>query len=497
MGSAIPVGMGKSIDARAFVVVGSVVLAACSTTIVGDAPDGTSSGGTSGASGASGTSGYTDDPNDGATRPPPSIASVSPLSGDYGTLVTITGDNLDEASAQLVLAGPAEQVKIAKPASGTGSGQAGAVVTKWSKTEIQFKYPFPAEGGVSITTKSGQAAGGSFAPSWRPGSPISGKFTRRELLSIVSPAAGSLVAAFDGSTGPSILIAKNGAMAAKAYDRGASALRGMSLYVTADGTVDGVYPSGGSLFQLTDATGAAATATTGVAATDAAGGHDESGAYAWIRNGSGQVVQVRGPTWAETGTAVADPTPAGAPGPSMAVASDHSLIVGWGLNSTGSFPLYDHTARPVMRRLRAGLTTFDAQRTGGSGADDRMIWTRFRAGPDGRVFSYYCANDTGTFSSPSVDCGEGYIDGLGGLGEPTTAAHGERISGWNATTTFTTSCDTKTATLSVGPEGSTAQAVPVLFPCASVTVLGVAVDPSDAPVLLVSSANYLYSPRKR
>ena len=501
--------MVHPINMRVLIVLSSVGVAACGSFIEGedDGSNGTrsssgasgTSGGTSGTSGgSSGTSGsssgYTDDPNNGGTRPPPSITSIAPLEGDYGTLVTITGDNLDEASAELVLNGPAEPVKIRMP-TGTGTGQPGAIVMKWSKTEIAFKYPFPAEGAVSITTKSGQAQGGSFLPSWRPGSPLSGAFTRRELLSIVSPEAGSMVAAFDGITGPVILHAKDGAVTPRAYDRGAVSVLGLSLYVTPGGAVEGVYSNGGTLYHLTDATGTPATASTGVAALDAAGGYDDSGAYAWIRKGSGELARVRAPSWAESGEIVADPTPSGAPGRSMALSPDHALIVGWGVNSTGSFPFYDHVAYPVTRRMRAGLTTFDSQRTSGSGADDVMLWTRFRAGPEGRVFSYYCANDTGYFSSPSVDCGEGYIDGLGSLGEPKTASHGERISGWSATTTLMASCDTATATLSVGPEGNTAQASSILFPCPK--ILGLTADPADDVVLLVGVGSYVYSPRKR
>src|SRR5205807_4071177 len=125
---------------------------------------------------------------------------------------------------------------------------------------------------------------------------------------------------------------------------------------------------------------------------------------------------------------VSDPTPASAPGPSIAVAPDGSLFVGWGINDSGSFPLYDHVAYPTSRRLRPGTSTFDPERIGGSGADDDMLWTRFRPGPDGRVYSYYCANDTGIFSSPKLDCGEGYIDANGTLGEVTDYTHAERVT---------------------------------------------------------------------
>lgn len=469
----------------------------------GGGGDGTS-GGASGASGTSGTSGtgdgtsggtsgsYEDPGNGGASRPPPVITSISPLEGDYGTEVTILGDNFDEPTTNLVLGGGAEPLSFAMPAQGTPSKPSN-VVTKWSKTEIKFRYPFPAEGMVRVTSKSGQAEAGEFVPSWKPGTPLSGAFNRQPLLAVVSPAAGTTVAAFDGVTGPLIVIGKpDGSIATKAFNRGPSSILTMSLHVTPSGTVDGFFSSGGQLWRLTDATGAATTASTGVAAAFAAGGHDSSGAYAWIKNGT-SVQRVRGPSWTVEQT-VTDPTPAAAPGPSIAVSPDNSLFVGWGVNDTGSFPLYDHTAKAVSRRLRPGQTAFDALRTVGGGADDKMIWTRFRPGPDGRVASYFCASDTGYLASATVDCKEGYVGN--GAAVPSTSIASEYVVGYSATTAFAASCEVATATVKLGPEGQTAQQVPTIFPCPS-AIVAVSVDPTGAGHMLVRSGKYLYAPRKR
>src|SRR5262249_11054635 len=150
-----------------------------------------------------------------------------------------------------------------------------------------------------------------------------------------------------------------------------------------------------------------------------------------------------------------------APGQSIAVGSDNSLYVGWGITDGGSFPLYDETATAVSRRLRPGQSTFDSQRYVGGGADDVMIWTRFRAGPDGRVASYFCASDTGLFSSPSVDCKEGYVGD--GASVPSLSVASEYIVGWSTTTAVAASCDVATASLKLGPEGQTAQQVSTIF----------------------------------
>jgi hypothetical protein len=207
----------------------------------GSDTDGGSSTSSSSSGGSSGQSsgGFDKDAGPVATRPPPIITGVAPLEGDYGTPITVTGDNLDEASAVLSLATPTEPLTIRLSQA---SAENQVVVTKWSKTEIVFKYPFPAEGAVRVTTTSGQADGGTFTPSWTPGSPLSGVFSRREMLAVVSPSAGSLVAIFDGATGPKIVITDaNGAITTKPFLRGSTMILQASLWVTPGGQVDGFF----------------------------------------------------------------------------------------------------------------------------------------------------------------------------------------------------------------------------------------------------------------
>jgi hypothetical protein len=264
-----------------------------------------------------------------------------------------------------------------------------------------------------------------------------------------------------------------------------------SLWVSAGGTVDGVFVRDGALWKITDAAGAATTASTGVGATNAAGNIDNTGAYAWVTNGT-TITRYRAPNWTATTDSVTDPTPSGAPGKSLAVGTDHSLYAGWGVNSSGSFPFYDHTSSPVTRRLRPGQTTFDAERSLGGGADDYMSFTRFRAGPGGRVASYYCANDTGLFSSTSWDCGEGYV---ADLSPPSMSGINDYVPGWNATTAVAAYCDDATGALKLGVEGNTASHIAPLFPCPHVAAM--VADANDNPVFVTWSGAYLYAPKKR
>jgi hypothetical protein len=300
------------------------------------------------------------------------------------------------------------------------------------------------------------------------------------------------VALFDGATGPKIVMTDtNGAVTSKPFARGSTMILQASLWVTASGQVDGVFVRDGALWTITDAAGAATTATTNVTATRAAGGLDATGAYAWVSNGT-SITRHRAPTWAATADVVTDPSPTSAPGKSLAVGTDHSLYAGWGVNSNGSFPTYDHTSRPVTRRLRPGQTTFDPERSLGGGADDYMSFTRFRGGPGGRVASYYCANDSGLFSSTSWDCGEGYV---ADLAPPSMTGSTEYVPGWNATTTVATYCETATKTMKLGVEGQTASHIAPLFPCPHVAAI--TADSAGAPVFVTWTGAYLYAPKKR
>lgn len=464
--------------------------AACGSDAPGD--DGTRGGSReAGSSGEAQEDPFARDASVEETRPPV-VSGVAPLSGDYGTEVTITGEGFDRAGTTLVLDAPAKPIVFTKP-SATAPAKPSDPILAWSDTSITIKYPFPAEGALRVTNPAGSAEGPAFEPSVTPGVPLAGTFTRRELLAAVSPAANAFVLAFDGDTGPKLVYVDvaTGALSEKPLPRSAI-LRNLSLYVDASGVVGGFYEQGGNLVHLTDVLGTPTATATTVGAQQVAGGADATGPYAWIRNAGSEIARVRPPGFTAE-TTVTDPTPSSAPGPSMAVAPDHSLFVGWGVNDTGSFPLYDYTAFPRVRRLRPGQTTFDAAKQVGGGADDYMIWTRFRPGPEGRVASYFCATDTGLLSSPALDCGEGYT----GSATPTPSATlvSEYMVGWNDAAGFAAACRKETATLHVGPEGQTASQSAWLFPCPR--IVAVAADAAGTPLLLVDWEGNLYAPRPR
>jgi hypothetical protein len=454
-----------------------------------------SGGATAGKAGAGGQSdagdgGPTFVNDSGVVAPrPPIIATTAPLAGDYGTEVTITGDDFNSAGATLVLSSPkGTPVSFAMPTA--PSNDPNGVIRVWSKTEIRFKYPFPAEGAIVVRTNAGQATAGSFLPSWSPGQPISGTFSKAGLLDVTSPAAGRIVAAFDRDTGPTLLVADGTSVTPVAFERGAATLNQMNLVSTPGGSVAGYFAIGTppTVRRMTLSQGIATTADTAVALTaDApffAAGIDTAGEYLWARRTAGQLVRLRAPSWTPEGVPVTEPS--NHKSLSGATSPDGSLYVVWGWNVSSTF---DDYAYPIAGRLRPAQVTFAAAVRAGPLADDYMLWTRSRAADSGEVVSYYCATDTG-LGSASTDCDEGYLDATG------TYQSGAPIAvGFGAAGSVMAKCDSTTATLKFGPTADTVKQVGVLYPCP--TPLAAVVDSAGTGLLLVKSGTDVYSPRKR
>jgi hypothetical protein len=462
----------------------------------GSGSGGTSAGssGTGGGKGGSGGGQSDGGPvivNDGGAVPPkpPMVASVAPLAGDYGTEVTITGDDLNSTGATLVLSSP-KGTPLTYPMPSAPSSDPATVVRLWSKTEIRFKYPFPAEGSVVVRTAAGQATAGTFVPTWSPGQPLSGAFSKAGLLDVTSPALGKLVAAFDRDSGPTLLVADGTSVTAVAFDRGPSTINQMHLVSSATGGVAGYFAVGSAptIRRLTLSQGMSAVADTGVALTaDApffAAGVDAMGEYVWARKTAGQLVRLRAPAWTQDAGPVAEPS--SHKSLSGATSPDGSLFIVWGKDTITTFDDYSY---PVAARLRPLQSAFAAAVRAGPSADDYMFWTRARAASSGEVLTYYCATDTG-IGSPSTDCDEGYLDATG------TYQSGARIAvGLAATGSVIAKCEDTTATLLFGPASDTIKQVPILFPCPA--PLAAAVDSAGNGLLLVKLGTDVYSPRKR
>jgi hypothetical protein len=459
----------------------------------GSGGTGAGSGGTNGGKG--GVAGQGDGGpvivNDGGATPPtpPTIVTVQPLTGDYGTEITITGDDLNSAGATLVLASP-KGTPLMYPLPSAPNSNPATVVRVWSKTEIRFKYPFPAEGSIVVRTGAGQATAGSFVPTWSPGQPLAGAFSKAGLLDVTSSATNKIVAAFDRDSGPTLLVADGTVVTPIAFDRGPSTVNQMHLLASSTGEITGYFAQGSppSVRRLTLSQGIASAADTGVVLTaDApffAAGIDATGEYLWARKTAGQLVRLRAPGWTQDAGPITEPS--NHKSLSGATSPDGSLFVVWGRDTSTTFDDYSY---PVAARLRPNQVTFAASVRAGPSADDYMFWTRARASNSGEVWTNYCATDTG-IGSPSTDCDEGYLDATG------TYQAGARIAvGFGNTGSVIARCDDTTATFLFGPTANTAQQVPILFPCPA--PLAAAVDSAGKGLILVKVGTDVYSPRQR
>jgi hypothetical protein len=421
----------------------------------------------------------------------PTVTNVGPNTGDYGTVITIDGDNLDGADVKVVLASSGGPITLDKV-----TGAVLSPLEAKSKNQIQFKYPFPAEGQMSlVSSKGGTMNIGSFVPTWKPGAPLTGKLLRTDLLGAVSPAPNTLVSVFDGVSGPYFVIADGSSIKTVAYERGASALLRANLYVAANGDVGGFFATGTppQLWQMKLSNGVATTTNTGVTLTATksffAGGSDTTGPYAWVRKTAGSIERVRPPTWA-TDKTVTEPG-ASTNSVSGGIGPDGTLFMVWGKDIKS---LLDDYAVPYAAKLGPAATTFASETAVGPKADDIMIWTRVRgAGPSGQLITFYCASDSGAFASTTVDCKEGYV-GLSGTLEMQSATIKDKTVGFDGTKTMSMTCDAATRVLSIGAADNVALQVPALYPCP--TQVAVGVDSTGKALVMVSDGNNVYSPRK-
>ncbi|RYZ63833.1 MAG: hypothetical protein EOP08_10170, partial [Proteobacteria bacterium] len=219
-----------------------------------DGPTGPSaSGGTSGqtrggTSGSSGRPAFDAGSSSGAVEPAPRIGGLTPLAGDYGADVTLTGENLAVTGARLVLETPGGPLEIPFPEDST---DATGFVRSWEDTRIVFRYPFPASGAISVSTAGGTVQAGRFTPSWAPGPALAVQtpHTQREVLYAGSPAPGILHVLFDGRSGPRVIVAGAESLSPVGFDRGGFPILHASLLPTATGGVEGYFASatGGAL----------------------------------------------------------------------------------------------------------------------------------------------------------------------------------------------------------------------------------------------------------
>ncbi|MFN7133692.1 MAG: IPT/TIG domain-containing protein, partial [Myxococcales bacterium] len=231
--------------------------------------------------------------------PPPQVTSLTPQEGPFGTEVTLTGAHLRDNGSERLFVGDALR---GQPVELTSGHEA---VVSWTDTEIRFRYPFPAEGAVTVKTTGGEAASPAFAPDWIPGPAGTAMVKGDTLLDALAPEDARVFALVQGKEQTRLVeFTSTGArehtfsgdgrqLAAARLFAGSGGVGGMAL---TSGTTPKLMKVSlqNDAPMLTD-TGVAALASKGILAA----GRDGQGAFAWLRNPDGKVVRVResGAAW--------------------------------------------------------------------------------------------------------------------------------------------------------------------------------------------------------
>jgi len=326
-----------------------------------------------------------------AQYPKPQIDSMEPSSGPYGTPVTIKGLGLGNAAiAGFTLAVGNQGEVTLNPKDKTS-------VVSWTDEEIVFRYPFPAEGGVSLEGPKGDAMAGEFQPTWHVARELD-KAPAASVLASISPAAHHIVMLYDTmplslvDVGPDGIVEHS--VTAAALD--SSSLR---LYLNAAKKLEGIGVSTDAapvLVQLQNSNDdlVAKPTTIPLQATEYAVAGGSEGASVWMRRAAGWYRARPGASgWAQDKGPIADPNP-DAPDRASGVSSDGSLYVA-GSVDTGNF--LDDMEAAYMQQLAPTATKFGASKVAGNSVDDYVTGLTLESSGDGLVVTT-CGSDVDPFA---------------------------------------------------------------------------------------------------
>ncbi|MCA9644925.1 MAG: IPT/TIG domain-containing protein, partial [Myxococcales bacterium] len=342
--------------------------------------------GARGGSGGSGAGGSGAGGSGGSGFDPPAASGMSPTSGEYGSVVTITGSNLGSSArsdVQLVLGGGGEVVLTPTDSD---------FVHSWTEDQVSFRFAFPAEGAVAIETPQGAALAGDFQPTWSPGTPYP-IAPGASVVSSVATGSGELAVVID-TTPPTL-----SRFSASAHSDANIAVSGyrketLRLYLGETLEVVGFALSDTSppeILQLDpDGNGGLVANATGVTVSESfvlAGG--ASGAVVWFsENDQWSRARPSAGAWSIDKGPIADPDPS-APDHAAGATSDGTL---WIAHSVDSGTLLDDMERPMCQKLGPSDTSFGGSFACGISMDDYITSLDFSDRGRGTVLRY-CGSD--------------------------------------------------------------------------------------------------------
>jgi hypothetical protein len=331
-----------------------------------------------------------------APYPEPTIESLSPASGAYGTLVTIKGDGLGNPSLtgfKLIL-GDDGQVEL--------DPQDDSAVVSWTDQEITFRYPFPAEGAVTLQAPKGALVAGEFQPTWHVAQEID-QAPAATVLASISPAPDHIQMLFDTMPPTLLDVGPEGAVehAVMADNVDPSSLR---LYLNAQKKVEGVGVSTDAApvivhlqNQADDLLGKPTTIKLQATEYGVAGGSE--GAAVWMRRSTGWFrARPSGATWAQDKGPIAE-AHENDPDRASGNTSDGSLYVAWSVD-TGNF--LDDMEAARMAKVEPSGTKFEGTLVAGSSVDDYITRLTLQSRGDGLVVTT-CGSDVDPFGLSGTD----------------------------------------------------------------------------------------------
>jgi hypothetical protein len=448
----------------------------------GEAND-ASVGGNNGQGGNDGGAG--NDAGDPTEIPPPDVTQMTPESGSYGSVITVTGVGLGSAArngVSLTLAGAEEEIALF-PTS--------PEIIGWSEEEISFWFPFPQSGEVAVHTPQGSAVAGSFEPDWEAGLG-SNLGVGASVLASLAPDAATIIAAFD--TDPVRIIRSDGVTwTESSLDPTGVRIETLRLFMSASEVLafalsDADPPE---IVTFSEEEGTWIGAPSGVHATTTfalAGGPD--GATIWSQAGSDwSRIRYAAGNWTADKGPIADPNPTGS-NHAAGATSDGSLYIAWD-QDTGNF--LDDMGAPFMQQLEANASSFTATFRAGSSVDDFVTSITLRDRGRG-LLVYYCGSDVDPFglSATGYKCytsahSNGGARLLSGLNENETTRYGA-----SRNQVLIGFCDDTGLHAALDPAAPGGAAV---WLCPTVDALEI--DPNGQPVFLIRVGDRMYAPHPK
>ena len=330
-----------------------------------------------------------DDEDDG-----PSVSDVTPREGDYGTTVTVVGERLSGATVH-ARAPDGELVDI------VGAKKSMPTSKKSPSTEgpLTFRFPFPAEGEMTLTVGGRDVSLGAFVPATSPGRPA--PFPAGSRIHGASVLGDATVALVETGGRAGFLVFGPGEPRFVAIEPALAIIDSPTM--RRDGArIEVVVRSEQDLVHVAF-DGEVATATKYDPPNDGivlGVGADAIGIVVVVETGEG-IVRMRGqaPTLSADGPAVAVPTQS-SKHKARAVSGDGTVVIAWS-GSGGN--ILDETATFSMRGLASTATEWGPGVKIGS-LDDKA--TSLTASVEGGVVHLnYCAVDSGFFQSTETHCG--------------------------------------------------------------------------------------------